>query len=92
MCVNISGQFASVFPTQESNVFNPFNTNLTWANGYSSNLTNGGQPYANPFRTNEPAKANGLSYSFQPAVVPTMNGSAWSANPFKVTVALIVDH
>lgn len=68
-------------------MFNPFNTNLTWANSNSSNLTNGGQSYANPFRTNEPPKANGVSYSFQPAVVPTMNGSAWSANPFKVIIA-----
>lgn len=76
------GQFASVFPSQDTNnsLFNPFNGNT--ALNKSNSFANGGQTYVNPFRTNDATpKMNGF---FPSPVMQTSNNSPWSANPFKI--------
>lgn len=83
----ISGHFSHVFPSQESNnISNPFSAPMLWT---ASNVTNG-HNYVNPFQAVDPLKLNGISYGFPASSVPTVvNGTAWTPNPFKVTLFVV---
>lgn len=75
------------FPAPQENGFsNPFNsTNNGTPSWGNANTWGGPPPFANPFR--DSAKTNGFSQGYQPTgfpIVPTMNGTSWGANPFKV--------